>query len=426
MRRGAVTAWLAVAAAVAAGLLSIGRILLANGSALSNLVWAEDGLFPLCVRAHNVASCTVDPYSGYLLLVPRLVAWPVSLTAMDSWPMATNVAAALLAALLAALVVGVLRASGSGAVVSLVVALIPTLVPIMSFEAINTTASVYMLLIFAAALAVCFPPHGRFPVWAYAVGALLLALTIPSSAILLLPLAVSALRGRIPRRGAVVTAVALGVGLVAQAIATVTTANPRPMNWSVDALRSWADTLPSGLLTFWPGQTELTATGSFSSTTVGWAQAGLVISALVLVLGIVLVALRGETANGVGLLLLTGLFLGAVPAAAGYANNRYFVIPALLWLAALLIGLDRIVPHREIVLGVLAVVLVVAWVPGLKTSEFRSTATPEWAPMLAAARAQCAANPDGTVAITFSPSWPFADAVFPGPTNNVVPCSVLR
>jgi hypothetical protein len=415
-----------VAAALVAGALSVGRLLLANGSALSNLVWAEDGLFPLCVRAHNVASCAVDPYSGYLLLVPRLVAWPVSLVPMDSWPMATNVAAAVLAALLAALAVVVLRAGGSGGVAAVVVALLPTLVPIMAFEAINVSASVYMLLVFVAALAVSFPPRGRFPTWAYAVGALLVALTIPSSAILLLPLAVSTLRGRIPRRGAVVTAVALVLGLVAQGAATVLTANPRPMHWSIDALRSWADTLPSGLLTFWPGQTELTATGSFASSTVGWTHAGIVIAAVVLVLGIVLVAVRGATANGVGLLLLTGLFLGAVPAAAGYANNRYFVIPALLWLAALLVGLDRVVAHREIVLAVVTVVLVAAWVPGLRASDFRSTATPEWAPMMAAARAQCAANPESTVAITFSPSWPFADAVFPGPTNNVVPCAVLR
>ncbi|MFN8173127.1 MAG: hypothetical protein U0R65_14845 [Candidatus Nanopelagicales bacterium] len=426
MRRGAATTWLAVAAALVAGALSVGRLLLANGSALSTLVWAEDGLFPLCVRAHNVASCAVDPYSGYLLLVPRLVAWPVSLVPMDSWPMATNVAAAVLAALLAALAVVVLRAGGSGGVAAVVVALLPTLVPIMAFEAINVTASVYMLLVFVAALAVSFPPRGRFPTWAYAVGAILVALTIPSSAILLLPLAVSTLRGRIPRRGAVVTAVALVLGLVAQGAATVLTANPRPMHWSIDALRSWADTLPSGLLTFWPGQTELTATGSFASSTVGWTQAGIVIAAVVLVLGIVLVAVRGATANGVGLLLLTGLFLGAVPAAAGYANNRYFVIPALLWLAALLVGVDRVVAHREIVLAVVTVVLVAAWVPGLRASDFRSTATPEWAPMMAAARAQCAGNPEGTVAITFSPSWPFADAVFPGPTNNVVPCAVLR
>ena len=132
MRRGAATTWLAVAAALVAGALSVGRLLLANGSALSNLVWAEDGLFPLCVRAHNVASCAVDPYSGYLLLVPRLVAWPVSLVPMDSWPMATNVAAAVLAALLAALAVVVLRAGGSGGVAAVVVALLPTIVPIMA------------------------------------------------------------------------------------------------------------------------------------------------------------------------------------------------------------------------------------------------------------------------------------------------------
>lgn len=423
MRRGAITAWLALAAAVVAGVLSIGRLWLADHAVLSNLVWAEDGLFPLCVRAHDVASCAVDPYSGYLLLVPRLVAWPVSWVPLDSWPAATNLAAALLAALLAALAVAVLRASGTGAVASVVVALLPTLVPIVAFEAINVTASVYMLMVFVAALALCFPARDRFWTWAYVVGALLVTLTIPSSAILFLPLAVNALRGRIPRRGAIATAVAMVVGLAAQAAAAILTANPRPMHWSLDALRSWMETLPSALLTFWPGQTELTASGSFASTTVGWTQAGIVVTGVVLVLGIVLVVLRGTTANGVGLLLLTGLFLGAVPAAAGYANNRYFVIPALLWLAAVLIGLDRVVPRHEIVLAVVTVVLVVAWIPGLRASDFRSTATPEWAAMLAQARATCAANPDGTVALSFSPSWPFSDAVFPGPTNNVVPCA---
>jgi hypothetical protein len=45
--------------------------------------------------------------------------------------------------------------------------------------------------------------------------------------------------------------------------------------------------------------------------------------------------------------------------------------------------------------------------------------------MLAQARASCAADPDGQVALTFSPGWPFADAVFPGPTSNVVPCRTL-
>ncbi len=50
---------------------------------------------------------------------------------------------------------------------------------------------------------------------------------------------------------------------------------------------------------------------------------------------------------------------------------------------------------------------------------------PEWEPMLAAARAACDGNPDGDVAVTFSPAWPFADAVFTGPTGNVVPCSTI-
>ena len=143
------------------------RILLANGQALTTLVWAEDGLFPLCVRAHGPVACATDPFSGYLLLLPRLVAWPVSLVPIDQWPLATNLAAAVLAGTAAVLAVLVLRAAGTGVVASGLVALLPVVAPIMGFEAINATGSSYMLLVFVAALAVCFPPQGRFPTWAY-------------------------------------------------------------------------------------------------------------------------------------------------------------------------------------------------------------------------------------------------------------------
>jgi hypothetical protein len=43
--------------------------------------------------------------------------------------------------------------------------------------------------------------------------------------------------------------------------------------------------------------------------------------------------------------------------------------------------------------------------------------------MLAAVRSSCMADDEAMATFTFSPSWPFIDAVFLGPTNNVVPCS---
>ncbi len=414
---------LAGTAAALAGTLSIGRIWWANRDAFDDLVWAEDGLFPLCVRAHDVVSCAVEPYSGFLHLVPRLVAWPVSRTPLDAWPLTTNAAAAVLTAALAGVTVLVLRANGSGAVTGVVVALLPTLVPIMSFETINVTASVYLPMLFVAAVAVCLPPRGRFPTWAYAAGLFVVAMTIPSSAILLVPLAVTTARGRVPRTSALVVAAVMVIGLAAQAVALLTAAVPRPMNWQVTALRGWIESVPSALLTFWPGHARLSESGSFTPSGPSWL--GPAVVAAVVVLGVVLVAFGDATANGAGLLLLTGLFLGAVPAAAGYANNRYFVIATLLWLAAGLVVLDRMVPRREVVVGVVAVAATIAWLPGLPASDLRSTAVPPWPSVLAQARATCAANPDAPVALTFTPSWPFADAVFPGPTSNVVDCRYL-
>lgn len=404
------------------------RLLLANSSALTNLVWAEDGLFPLCVRAAGVVPCTLDPFAGYFLLVPRLVAWPVSLFPLEEWPLVTNLAAALLAAAAAALSVVVLRSAGLTVAGSALVSLLPTLTPIMGFEAINATGSSYMLLVFVSALALSFPPQGRFPTVPFAAGALVVALTIPSSVILLLPLAVQTLRRRIPLRGAVLTAGAMTAGLAVQAVVAATATNPRQLVWSLEALRSWADVLPSALLTFWPGTTALTVEGTFTSAVAaGWGEVGVAAALAVTVCGVVLVVRRGALANGVGLLLLVGVLMGAFPAVIGYANNRYYVIPTLLWVAAALIALDRSIRWRpEAVMAVVGIALAATWAPSLPASYLRSTAVPEWPVMLGAARAACAADPAGSLPITFTPAWPFADAVFTGPTTSVVRCVDIR
>ncbi len=421
------TAWLAVAVGLLAGAVSLLRILLANGSALATLVWAEDGLFPLCVRVHGLLPCMADPFAGYFLFLPRLVALPVSWVPLDWWPLATNVAAALLAACAAALVVVVLRAAGCGSVAAGLIAILPMVAPITGLEAINATGSGYMLLVFLASLAICFPPIGRFPVVAYAVGALVLALTIPSSVVLLLPLVVQAARRRIPTRSALAVGAMLVAGLAVQAFVALTARDPRDIDVGLASLRAWADAIPNALLTYWPGGATLNADGTLTSGLVpSWGPTGVVIGAVVLVGGIALLVPRRATANGVGLLLLVGLGMGAGPAAAGYANNRYFVIPALLWLAAALIALDHSLRgRRDIVMALVAAVLIIAWAPVLPASDFRATAVPEWAASLEQARSACAADPDATILITFSPAWPFPDAVFVGPTTNAIPCRSL-
>ncbi len=60
--------------ALGAAALSILRLLLQSGNSMGELVWAEDGLFPLCIRKAGVWECLSDPFAGYLLGVPRLLA----------------------------------------------------------------------------------------------------------------------------------------------------------------------------------------------------------------------------------------------------------------------------------------------------------------------------------------------------------------
>lgn len=428
MSSKAATVWTAAVAGAVAGLLSVGRLLLGNPSALSTIVWAEDGLFALCARANGPVPCLVEPYAGYLLFLPRVIAWPVSWFPLDTWPLVTNLAAAALAVTSAALVVLVLRASGVGVVAAGFAAILPVLVPIAGFEAINVYSSGYLLLVFVAVLALSFPPRGAFPTWAYAAGLLVVGLTMPSTVVLLGVLAVQMLRRRIPRTGGAVAGVALIAGLAAQVWAALTTEVPRPISISLDSLMAWVRAVPDALMTVVPGQGSLTAAGTIAPTTlgsVGWA--GPVIVLAVVVGGTWLILRRDAVVSGLGLLILAALALGCVPAIAGYANNRYFVIPIVLWIAAAVIALDRWFPWRPNLAVAVVVVLVTAlWTPELETSTIRSTAAPEWPPMLAQARALCAEYPDGTATLTFSPGWPFPDAVFPGVTSNTAACSMFR
>ena len=426
MTEGSATRWTAGIAAALAAVLSVGRILLSNGSALTDLIWAEDGMFPLCVRGHGVLACMTDPFAGYFLFLPRLLAWPISLLPIDSWPLATNLVAAAIAAGAAAVAVLILRSSGVGIVTSGFVGLLPVLVPISGLEMINAVGSMYMLLAFIGALALCFPPRDRFPTAAYAIGALLVALTIPSSVVLLLPLVVQLARKRIPLRGGLITLVSLVAGLAVQAIVAVTAVDPRRIAISTDSLREWANGVPNALLTLLPGQSALNDDGTLTAS-VSVGVIGLIVVVLVLVGGVVLIALRDKVANGLGLLVLVGLAMGAIPALSGYANNRYFVIPVVIWTAAALIALDHYVPGRkELVMAVAAVVLVALWIPSLPASKFRSTALPPWPQTIAEAQTSCANDPNATVAIVFSPAWPFSDAKWYGVTSNLITCLALE
>ena len=423
------TALFYLSIAAAASLLSIARILITNPSALSTLVWAEDGLFPLCVTQHGYVSCLVDPFAGYFLFLSRTLAVPVSWAPIDTWPLATNVVAALSIGALAALIAWIAVRSGWSGSFAAATAMVPVVIPIAGFEAVNAAGSAYMLLLIAASMMVSLPAGRKVPVWVLPTLLLVTSLTIPSSALLLVPLTITMLTHPREWTRYAVSALALIAGIGVQLVTTLTTDNPRPIAISSASLEGWVQGLPIALRTLWPGGVVLGPTGVLE----GWAVPSpavswLLLTTLILVAVILIIAgLRSHDRrlSGLGLLIGSGLALGAGPAIAGFANNRYYVIPLAVLVMASVLALGLLI-HRydvAIALGVVAV-MVVIWAPGFAAGSYRSNASPEWPAMLMEARNQCASGAID-VALTFSPNWPFADAVFPGVTSQRVPCDWL-
>jgi len=139
--------------------MSIGRLWLFDRSAPMEVLWAEDGLFPLCIRKADFFTCTSEPFAGYLLFLPRVLAWPVAVLPWEHWAIAANVIAAILAGLTAAFAFLIVLRAGFGWFTSGVIGLLPVLAPMAGLEAINAIGSSYMLLLFLSTLLIVLPPR---------------------------------------------------------------------------------------------------------------------------------------------------------------------------------------------------------------------------------------------------------------------------
>lgn len=402
--------------------LSLGRILLANPEALSTLLWAEDGLFPLCVLKEDVLTCTADPFAGYLLLGPRLIAGLVALFPMEQWPLITHLAAAGTAGLAVAIAYASLRTGGRTWATALLGSLIVVLAPIVGLEAINAVGSIYMPLVFAAAVALAYPPRSRGGgVW---LGILLAVtiLTIPSAIVLAVPVVVMGLRRILPGTTALIFLVILVLGLGIQWWVGNMAETPRNLSVTAQGLVDWVTALPLAVVSFWPGLFfgEATTFGIFVIPPF-WPT-GLIIIVAVLALGLWNVV-RGSAA--IGSLLLVGFGLGAIPTLTGYANNRYFVLPVILWALALLIAVDqKWGARRTWLMPLILVVSIVVWLPAFGASPWRVGASPKWTDEIARIQAVCA-DPAASVDMKFSPDWPMEITVLDPPTQANALCVEL-
>jgi len=418
------------------GLLAAGiallRLWLGNHDAITQVVWAEDGLFPLCIEKAGFFTCLIDPFAGYLLFLPRVVAGLVELFPQSAWPLVTNLLAAGIAGLVSALSFVVMRRFGAGVVVSVVIGLLPVLAPIVGLEALNALGSMYMLLIFLCTLVVAFPSpalsHRWLPIILVALLFLLTSLTIPLAGILLGLIAIQALRRVISLRATVIWVVAIAIGLIAQVVTAATATVPRAMAMSWESVDSWTRGTIQGLLSYWPGLTS-DDVSVFGMTTV--SPAPLTGALVVLALGIlalVLLVRGGNRRVGIALLLLSGLAYGALPTIIGWASNRYFVIPALLWGAALLVALDPWIRRTRVwALILIAAVMAIIWWPMFAASPYRSTPAPRWSDEVARIQYKCNLDPSLMERPIFSPFWPpnWGDGLAE-PTHPDINCFVGR
>jgi hypothetical protein len=421
----------ALSVGVAAFIISLGRLWLGDHSALTEVIWAEDGVFPLCIEKAGFLQCLTDPFAGYLLVLPRLLAGIVTLFPLEQWALVTNILGGLVAGIACALAFVIMRRFGCGLIVAVLIGILPVIAPIVGLEAINALGSTYMLLLYVATLALAFPSPERSRSWLSIVAVTLLllltSLTIPLAGILLAILIVQAIRRAITVRAAAIWVAAILVGLIAQVVTASGAEKPREIAMSSDTISAWLHSVPDTMLTFWPGLNlaEFQLFGVFPVSPLG--ATGLLVVIALTVVSIWCWVRGGDRRVGIAALLLTGLAYGAVPSVIGWANNRYFVVPLLLWAAALLVALDhRIQRTRLWVLGLIAIVVIVIWWPLIPASWFRATPQPTWSSEVARVKASCIQDPAKSERPIFSPFWPpnWGDGLSE-PTHPNVPCLVI-
>jgi hypothetical protein len=414
---------------VLASLISIFRILVTNREAFSNLVWAEDGLFPLCIQAQGYWQCLIDPYEGYFLFLSRTLALPVSFFPQSMWPLVTNVVAAISFGFLGSMITWLLLRAQLSRAVAIGAGISAVMLPIVGLETINTAGSAYMLLLVVAAITVSFSFSPQLPSYVTPIVLFTTAVTIPSAAVLILPLIAALLLNREKqRKRTFLNIVSLGFGLGIQFLVMLSATNPRSIEITNDSLREWVQQFPKAILSLLPTATQLDGVGqlevSFYSPNL-WT--GVVTIIVLTGFSLYLLSQKSSQLRGAGWLIVTGFLIVFIPAISNYPINRYFVVPIIALVIALFIWLGSVFTGKYSLVTMIAITLILLiWIPDFGASKIRTDASPFWNDMLLSLQEQCRQEPESTVSFVFSPNWPFADADFKGPTSNIVRCSVVQ
>ena len=421
--------WLALWIVGAA--LSIGRLLIKPPGDVNELLWAEDGLFPLCVRKAGLADCFMDPFAGYLLGVPRLVAGLVATLPMETWGLWSNVFAAILWGSFVPILYFSLANLRIHASFRLLIAVSLVTLPLIGLEAANSTASIYMPLLFTSTVVTLVMKPNHWTAWAAGVLGFLAVITIPLGGWLLIVVGALLVMRQIPGRLAGWVGAPIAFGLLLQLWVVFTADQGRPLAVTGRGFGDWFQAIPNSILHLWPGVNfgSTTVYGIFPLPTFTWT--GVVVAIGLLIASVVGMRTRTRQSIFAGLMVLSGLVYSLVPTVTGYASNRYFVLSSLCFVAAAIVWLNhRLVPitlgSRSWILPGVATAVLIAWSAALPASDWRATPNPAWRTELQGAQDRCGGDPWSQQALLFSPEWPQAGVTqLYEPTTNVIECRVL-
>jgi len=390
-----------------ASAVSVARLYVTDNEVFTQLVWAEDGLFPLCVANHGYWDCLWDPYAGYLLFLSRTLAVPVAYTPLDSWPLATNLVAAISYGAMSALIYWLLIRIPLPRVVAAFSALVPLLLPITGLEAINTAGSLYMVLLVAATIAVSANFQRPLPEWVLPTLLLVSALTIPVTLVLALPLGLRYLRRTIALRQLVAATLGLIIGSVFQFAVIISAAGQRPVSVTSSSVSGWIDGTATAVVGLVGIRVEPIATGALNWSDSSFSlPLGLTLTLIPMILGFAM--LSRPKLEFPALLILTGSVLSAVTAIPSMNSNRYYVTFSVLIVLAVVVALVQSGKKPlHITAAVVATVLAGLWISHFPASDLRAFPEPRWSYMLEETRARCAAEPERVdTVLRFTPVWP--------------------
>jgi len=410
---------------IAVSFVSLLRVSIGNRSAIGTILWAEDGLFPLCIRNHGIGRCLFDPYGSLVTLLPRILAGVVAPFPIISWPLIANLVAALLVGVIGSTIFWLLRRTQHSLPIAVFLSLVPVLHPSLNAESINSYANSYIPIAYLFCVIYLVSPILKIfnPIALWTI-TLISVLTLPSL-VAVVPFAMLTHQDAgVGIKKWIGIATASTAGVLMQLASNAQSISERTVSPSRASIGNWAVQIPARIVESIVGPSGFSRAVLRLSVQHTWVFAG---ASLALLIGLCIAGLYStEWRRSASAFLLSGLVLSAIPSISFFPVNRYFVWLQLNVAAAAVYLILRSSSIRKIGLLLLCALLV-PMLLNLPAKSFRVSEEYQWEKSVSLAVRNCQDFGVSTSEIFFAPGWPVGSvrSFLTVYTDNRIRCSEL-